>query len=145
MNPDQIFVKAFLAGDGHPARLTANPLAEALNAEMLAVEGQGQVRIAFEPGLQFLQGTQVLQGGIVATMLDFALAFAALVRLPEGQRFGTVNLNVDMMKPALAGRYQATGRVVRMGATMIFGSAELCRGAEDIVATATGVMAIMRR
>ncbi|MBU6444379.1 MAG: PaaI family thioesterase [Alphaproteobacteria bacterium] len=144
MNPDQMFLKAFLAGDGRPAPFVANPLAAALNAELLAADSAGTVTLAFEPGPQFLQGAQVLQGGVVATMLDFALAFAALVRLPEGGAFGTVNLNVSMMKPALAGRYQATGKVVRMGKTMIFGSAELRRGAEDLVATAAGVMAIAR-
>jgi uncharacterized protein (TIGR00369 family) len=144
MNPDQLFLKAFLAGDCRPARFAANPLAEALNAELLAADSSGTVRLAFEPGPQFLQGAQVLQGGVVATMLDFALAFSGLVRLPEGGAFGTVNLNINMMKPALAGRYEAAGKVVRMGKSIIFGSAELRRGTEDLVATATGVMAIAR-
>jgi len=145
MNPDQRLLLDFVAGDGQAVPVTANPLAAALNGELLAADGQGQVTLAFEPGAQFLQGAQVLQGGVVATMLDFALAFAGLVCLPEGGAFGTVNLNVNMMKPALAGRYLATGRVVRMGKSMIFGSAELCRDGGDLVATATAVMAIARR
>jgi uncharacterized protein (TIGR00369 family) len=145
MNPDQKLLLDFMAGDGHAVRVSANPLATALNAELQAADSTGTVTLAFEPGPQFLQGAQVLQGGIVATMLDFALAFAGLARLPEGGAFGTVNLNVNMMKPALAGRYLASGRVVRMGKSMIFGSAELCRDGGDLVATATAVMAVARR
>ena len=42
----------------------------------------GTVRLAFQPGQQFVQGRGVVQCGIVGMMLDFATAFAALRGCP---------------------------------------------------------------
>ena len=144
MNPDHTALLDFMKGDGAPARLTASPFVEALGGELIAADaGAGSVSLAFEPGPQFLQGLNVIQGGATAAMLDFAFAFAALTKVAEGTVFGTVSMTIHYMRPVTPGRYIPKGKVSRHGSRMIFADAELVKEGDDrAVATATGVMAI---
>lgn len=120
------------------------PLAESLKAEILDMDAaSGTASLAFEPSDRFLQGGGVIHGGIVSTMLDYALAMAGFSRLPPGKSFGTVSLTVHFLKPVMPGRQIVKARIDRLGSTMLFASAELAReGHEQPLATATAVMAI---
>ena len=144
MNPDHTAILQFLSGDGGPAPLTSNPFIEALGGEILSVDPKaGVVTLGFQPGSQFLQGLNVIQGGAVTAMLDFALAFAGLSRVAEGTHFGTVSMTTNFMRPVTPGRYVCRGRVVRQGSRMIFADSELMKEGEELpVAMASGVMAI---
>ena len=116
MNPDHIAILEFLKGDRTPAKLVANPFIEALGGELVDADpDNGTVAIAFEPGAQFVQGAGVVQGGATSAMLDFALAFAGLTRVPLGTVFGTVSMTVHFMRPVTPGRYIAKGKVSRQG------------------------------
>ncbi|MEO6341096.1 MAG: PaaI family thioesterase [Caulobacteraceae bacterium] len=144
MNPDHTAILEFLSGDGAPLPLTFAPFIKALGTEILGVDvGAGVVTLGFQPGDEFLQGLNVIQGGIVTSMLDFAMAFAGLSRVVEGTHFGTVSMTTNFMRPVTPGRYVCRGRVIRQGARMIFADAELMKAGEDrAVAAASGVMAI---
>ena len=143
MSDDHHPIYAAFLRSGAPLAMTG-PLAEALKGEVLDIDREaGTALLAFEPGGQFLQGAGVIQGGMVGVMLDFAMALAAFGRLSPGRSFGTVSLTTHFLKPTLPGRHLARARLDRMGARMIFASAELFRdGAEIRIATATAVMAI---
>jgi uncharacterized protein (TIGR00369 family) len=144
MNPDHIAILDFLKGDRSPSKLIANPFIESLGGELVDADpDKGTVALAFEPGAQFVQGAGVVQGGATSAMLDFALAFAGLTRVPLGTVFGTVSMTVHFMRPVTPGRYIARGKVSRQGSRMIFADAELVKeGQDQAVASATGVMAI---
>jgi uncharacterized protein (TIGR00369 family) len=144
-NPDQALIHRFLAGGSRPIAFDANPMARALGSQLLAANTeQGLVELSFEPDPLFIQGTGVLQGGAVTAMLDFAMAFATLARLPVGQSCATVNLNTAFLRPAPQGRYLAIGEVERAGKTMVFTHARLVRAKDRIVvATATSTLAVM--
>ena len=68
VNPDQALLKRFLADPATPVAIDSNPLGPALRAKLCGRKGD-TLRISFEPGREFLQGNDVVQGGIVATML----------------------------------------------------------------------------
>lgn len=137
-NPDQALIHRFLASDRQPMAFDANPMAVALGASLLAVDVEaGRVELRFAPQGLFIQGTGVLQGGAVTAMLDFAMAFATLARLPVGRSCATVNLNTAFLRPAPQGAYIAVGEVERLGKAMAFTHARLLR-AEDGTAVATG-------
>jgi len=144
MNPDHTAIFDFLSGDGAPVPLTSQPFLKALKGEILGIDRDaGLMTLGFQPGEEFLQGLNVIQGGIVTAMLDFAMAFAGLARSAEGTQFGTVSLTTNFMRPVTPGRYVCRGRVVRQGSRMIFADSELMKeGDERPVATANGVMAI---
>jgi len=144
MNNDLALAMEFLRGDGSPLMLTASPLQQALKAKILQLDPkQGHSVLEFEPGEEFMQGGGAIQGGIVATMLDFAMAFAAFARLVPDASLGSATLTINFMKPALPGLLIARGRVVRMGSRLIFAEAELGADTSNVTAAATTVMAVV--
>ena len=144
LNPDHALILEFLASDRAPRPFDTNPLARSLGTQLLAADPQeGSVRLGFEPGRQFLQGNDCVQGGIVAAMLDFALALSVFTRLEPGRSHSTAAFSINLLRPTHVGRYVAHGRIQRMGARLAFVEASLAyAGTEDLVATATGVMSL---
>ena len=144
MSEPHPILTAFQASPG-PLAMT-DPISSLLKGEILEMEPVGGTAVlAFEPDERFKQGGGIIHGGIVSTMLDSALALAAFTRLQQGQSFATVSLNVHFLRQALPGRHVAKARLDRMGARMIFASAELFReGDAAPLATGTAVMARTR-
>ncbi|WP_126227657.1 PaaI family thioesterase [Burkholderia ambifaria] len=144
-NPDREILHSFHRdGCFEPALLTTNPLAIALQTKLLRVDIElGVVELSFRPGEQFLQGANVIQGGIVSAMLDFALGFAALAAVQQSQSVATATLNVSFLRPAKAGTYVARGRLERLGRVMAFTRGALFEPGERPVATATSSLAVV--
>ncbi len=143
MNTDRALVLQFLQDGRKPAAITSNPLAHDLGGELLELDTErGAALLSFEPPPRFVQGARALQGGIVATLLDFAMAFAAHAALAAAERtFSTATLNVSLLRPALPARYLARGHIVRAGRNLLFADATLTAEADGrTVATASAVM-----
>lgn len=144
-NPDHALIHRFLRCPERAMAIDSNPMAMALAAQLLSVDLEaGRVELAFEPDRIFTQGAGVLQGGAVAGMLDFAMAFATMACLPVGKGCATVNLNTVFLRPARTGRYLAVGEVERQGRALVFTHARLT-GADDgiVIATATSTLAVL--
>lgn len=141
-NPDQHLISQFQAGGGMPIPVASNPLAVALNAQICHADAATGVVLEFRPDRIFLQGADVLQGGIVASMLDFAMAFAVLAALPDTASCATANLNVAFLRAAHLGTYRAVGQIERVGRTLAFARSELRAADAAIVATASSTLAI---
>jgi uncharacterized protein (TIGR00369 family) len=143
VNPDQILLRRFLVHPHTPLAIDSNPMAVALRAKLLGREN-GTIRIAFEPGREFLQGNGVVQGGIVATMLDVAAAFAVLATLPEGQTAATASLAISFQAAVRAAPLIAAGTVERSGRRLIFARARL-ENVQDgmLLASASAVMSVL--
>jgi len=144
-NPDQALIHRFLAAGGQPLAMDSNPLSRALHCELLRVDATaGIVEVGFEPDPLFIQGTDVVQGGAVSAMLDFAMAFAVLARIPVGGSCATVTMTSSFLRPAPRGRYRAVGEVERCGRTLAFARASLlCGRRDDLIATASSSLAII--
>jgi uncharacterized protein (TIGR00369 family) len=141
MNPDQVLLQRF---SGAPLVIDSNPLATALNTRMMSLDrATGTVRLAFNPGPEFVQGRGVVQGGIVATMLDFAAAYAALATRPEGQTAATATITINFQGGVKAGEVTATGTVERAGKRLIFVRAQIHGEGDRILAAATSVMTVL--
>ncbi len=143
-NPDQALIHRFVEAGCSPLPFDANPMARALGAELRAADLKtGRIELAFFPEPQFIQGTGVLQGGALTSMLDFAMAFATLALLPRGSSCATVNLTAAFLRPAPAGHYLAIGEVERRARQLAFTHARLVR-LEDghTVVTATSTLAL---
>ncbi len=142
---DRAALGRFIEGGRVPMPVESNPMAQALGMVLRAVDPAcGGVELGFEPGGQFVQGTGVLQGGALAGMLDFAMAFAVMSKLADGETCATVSLNLSLMRPAPQGLYIARGELERRGRAMAFARATLeTTGPEPVcVATATSVLAL---
>ena len=99
--------------------------------------------LRFEPGVEHLQGAGNVQGGVVATMLDFALAFAVSARLPAAQTHATVSLTVNYIRAVGPGPVTVIAEVDRVGKRLGFAGARLSTTNGDVSATATAIMAIL--
>ena len=144
-NPDQALIQRFIEAGQHPLLIDSNPLAIALKSTLVCVDrDQGVVDISFDPPDQFLQGTGVLQGGIISAMLDFGMAFATLATLPSHASCASVNLTSSFIRPAPPGIYTVTGLVDRCGKTLAFTQARLVNTTTGaLVATGTSSLAVL--
>ncbi|MBV8745835.1 MAG: PaaI family thioesterase [Xanthobacteraceae bacterium] len=143
VNPDQALLKRFLADPATPVAIDSNPLGTVLRGKLCDRKGD-TLRIAFEPGREFIQGNDVVQGGIVATMLDMTAAFAVLATLPDDRTAATASLTVSFLAAVRPGPLLATGLVERAGRRLIFARAQLQSEPDGaLLATANVVMSVL--
>jgi uncharacterized protein (TIGR00369 family) len=144
MNEDQILIRDFQNRKIAHAPIASSPLADALGGHISAVDPDNNwIELTFEPGEFFFQAEQVIQGGATATMLDFAMAFAALAVVQDGQSVATANLNIAYLRAAKAGRLRAIAEIERRGRTLIFTRAKLIQDGEVVVATGTSTLSVI--
>ena len=144
MNPDLVLVRRFLAASGVPLAVASNPLAIALGLRLEAYDAEcRELAMRCEPQPLFRQGAGVVQGGAVASMLDFAMAFAGFTQLGDADALSTVTINVVLQKAATAASYELRGRVDKPGRRIMFASAALTAG-DSVIATATSTLLVLR-
>ena len=142
-NPSRIAFKRAIERlsqpNAEPLVMKHSPFAESLEAAILSLDLEKRtLRARFNPGRQYLQGAGVLQGGILATMLDFSMAFVSLSVLPEELSCATAQLNVHYLRPANPGLYYAHAEVEKAGKRVLFNRAMLIPAeGGDPVASAT--------
>ncbi|MFK3773446.1 PaaI family thioesterase [Pseudomonas sp. NPDC089406] len=141
-NPDRHFIERFIADGARDLPVPGSPLARQLYMRLLRAS-HGAVDASFQIGMDFTQGGGVIQGGIVAAMLDFGLAFAALSVLDTGRTAVTTSLNVNYLRPASTGLYHVHAVLEKQGRTLIYASAKLLDANERPIAIASSPMAIV--
>jgi uncharacterized protein (TIGR00369 family) len=98
---------------------------------------QGWAQSGFTARPEFLNPAGFVQGGFVAAMLDDTMGPAVMLAT-EGRLYTvTLNLSVQFVAPARAGRFTGEGRIVNLGKTIAFLEAKLFDAAGVLVATAT--------
>lgn len=106
---------------------------------------RGRARLAYDGGLRFTNRAGVVQGGVLAAMLDEGMALAA-VAMDEFRTFvPTLELKVSFVAPAKPGRFVAEGEVVRKGKSVAFVEGRLFDAAGELVATASTTVRIVSR
>jgi uncharacterized protein (TIGR00369 family) len=83
-------------------------------------------------------------GGVVMSLLDVALATAALTTDPGAPGAVTVNLSVNFVG-AGSGKLVAEGRLVRSGRSLLFCEGEVRSEGGEVVATAIGTFKVRRK
>jgi acyl-CoA thioesterase len=91
-----------------------------------------------------LQALGVAHGGVIASVLDSAIALNINKRLARTGRVAvTAQLNVHYLRPVSKGRLVGVGRPIYIGSTTAVGYSE-ARIEDDVVAVATAVFVIKR-
>lgn len=85
-------------------------------------------------------GTKAVNGGVIASLFDAALGVAGVVQF-AGQRAGTVELSIKLMRPAFEAPLVVHGICVRRAAHLAFTEAELYAD-EKLCAAASGIVAV---
>ncbi len=92
------------------------------------------IEIAMRDDLR--QPAGVLHGGVTATLIDTAMAFAVITRLAEGERASTVDLTVHYLRPHTDGTFTCTAKIVRAGKRIFTVSADVLNAEGKQIATA---------
>lgn len=125
------------------APLGTSPLLRGLDCRFLGGT-PGDIRISFHPGSEHVQGHGVVSGGTIATMLDFAMAFATLSRLVAGESAVSVALNVAYQGAVKPERVIAHAQVTTMGYRLAHAQAQLLTPEGDLLASAQSPLALQR-
>lgn len=143
MNSDQILIRSCQAGQT-PVAVRTSSLAEKLGTEITHVDPSARsIALGFRPDEFFIQAMNVVQGGAIASMLDFALAFAILAELPDGHSVASTSLTVSFVKPVTPGPLIARGCVDHVGKRSAFARATLSRHDGEVVATASSALSVL--
>lgn len=81
------------------------------------------------------QPSGVLHGGVTATLIDTAMAFAVRTRLPIDQATATIDLTVHYLRPHISGTFVCTAKVVRAGRRIFTVSADVTNEEGKLLAT----------
>jgi uncharacterized protein (TIGR00369 family) len=115
--------------------LKAVPFAKFLGIQLESIE-PGRATMSLEIREELKQNAGVLHGGVVASLIDSATAFAILPLLKNDELTTTVDLTISYLRPLVDGEISATARVVREGGRIVVLSADLHDEAGNLAATA---------
>jgi acyl-CoA thioesterase len=115
--------------------LHSNDVAKMIGMELFDI-APGEATITIKMRDQLRQPHGVLHGGITATLIDTAMAFAVITRLAEGEKATTVDLTVHYLRPHIEGAVSCTAKVVRAGKRIITLTAEAFNEEKKLIATA---------
>jgi uncharacterized protein (TIGR00369 family) len=110
------------------------PFSKLIGMELVSLETDvAQIAIDMRDDLR--QPSGVLHGGVTATLIDTAMAFAVRTRLAVDEATATIDLTVHYLRPHLAGRFVCTARVVRPGKRIFTVSADVENEEGKLIAT----------
>ncbi len=81
------------------------------------------------------QPSGVLHGGVTATLIDTAMAFAVRTRLPVDAATATIDLTIHYLRPHISGTLTCTAKVVRAGKRIFTVSADVVGAEGKLIAT----------
>ena len=81
------------------------------------------------------QPSGVLHGGVTATLIDTAMAFAVRTRLEMTEATATIDLTVHYLRPHLTGVFTCTAKIVRAGKRIFTVSADVHNEEGKLIAT----------
>ena len=100
------------------------PFAQLLGIELDDISS-GTATLGLNIRKQLTQNHGVVHGGVIASLIDTATAFAIISLLAPRERVTTVDLTVSYLRPLTEGRVTALARVLRAGRRLFVVSAEV--------------------
>lgn len=91
--------------------------------------------VAIEMRDDLRQPNGVLHGGVTATLIDTAMAFAVRTYLTDTEPTATIDLTVHYLRPHVDGKAICTARVVRPGKRIFTVSADVHNEDGKLIAT----------
>ena len=110
------------------------PLARLLGMELIDIELDRAV-IAVDMRDDLRQPSGVLHGGMTATLIDTAMAFAVRTRLPISEATATIDLTIHYLRPHITGTCTCTAKIVRAGKRIFTVSADVVNAEGKLIAT----------
>jgi acyl-CoA thioesterase len=99
-------------------KFNQNHFPKMLGIELDSIE-PGRACLSLEVRKELLQLQGVMHGGVMATLIDTAVAFAIVSSSAPGDQFTTVEMKVNYLAPVRCGRVRADARLIRNGRRII--------------------------
>lgn len=115
-------------------RLNGLPFAKLIGMRLTDMS-PGEAVIEIEMRDELKQPGGILHGGVTATMIDTAMAFAVRTHLNDTEPTATIDLTVHYLRPLTEGKAICTGKVVRAGKRIFTVSADVVNGDGKLIAT----------
>ena len=119
------------------------PFARLIGIRTLVSDG-GKGKAVMPVREDHLQNAGVVQGGIIATLVDHVLYLAVRSLLKPNESSVTVELKVNFISPARDGELVAEARVASRGNRIIVGDVEVRDGSGELVALALSTYMVRR-
>jgi uncharacterized protein (TIGR00369 family) len=103
--------------------------------------GKSRISLVIQP--EFENSFQIAHGGVVMTLLDFAMGAAA--RSTVNQQLGamTIDMNVSFLRPSV-GKIAVEGSVLKFGKTIYYCEAIVLNEAGEVTAKSSGTFMLRR-
>ena len=112
-----------------------NEFAKMIGMKLVAMQ-PSEATIEIEMRDQLRQPHGLLHGGVTATLIDTAMAFAVITVLTKEEKASTVDLNVYYLRPHTEGKVSCTAKIVKAGKRLLTVSAEVANEQGKLIATA---------
>lgn len=111
------------------------PFSKLIGMELVDLQPDVAV-ISIEMRDDLRQPSGVLHGGVTATLIDTAMAFAVRTRLGLTEATATIDLTVHYLRPHVTGTFTCTAKIVRAGKRIFTVSADVVNDDGKHIATA---------
>jgi uncharacterized protein (TIGR00369 family) len=132
------YLESILRGEAPPP-----PVAELLGIRLVSV-GDGECVFEMEALPEHANPMGTVQGGVICALADAAMGLAYASRLADGEKFTTLELKANYLRPVIEGRLVASGRVVHAGRTIGLTTCEVVDGKGRKIAHATSTCMTLR-
>ncbi len=78
----------------------------------------------------------ILHGGVTATLIDTAMAYAVRTRVERGVPTATIDLTIHYLRPHIDGTFTCTAKIVRAGKRIFTVAADVHNEQGEMIATA---------
>lgn len=110
------------------------PLAKLFGMELVDIRiGEADIKLEMHDDLRQVHG--VLHGGVTATLIDTAMAFAMRTMIGPSEPTATVDLTVHFLRPHFEGTAVCMAKVVKPGKRFFNLSAEVVNEEGKLIAT----------
>ena len=114
-----------------------------LGIEMLDVKkGWAKLQLPFAKKLTHPYG--IAHGGVIFSLADSAVAMALLGLVEKGERFTTVEMNINYVSPFREGNITAEARIVNKGSRIALGDVDVRDDQGGLVAKCLATYTIMK-
>ena len=116
------------------AALGSLPFAKLMGMQLVDItHNEAVIKIEMRDDLR--QPSGVLHGGVTATIIDTAMAFAVRTHLEDHEFTATIDLSVHYLRPHTAGTITCTAKCVRAGKRIFTVSADVENEEGKLIAT----------
>lgn len=112
------------------------PISKLLQQQILHHDAEkATIRVQFQAGAELCNPAGVVQGGILASMLDDALGSLTFLTAKENEFTPTLEFKVSFLRAASPGQFIVEGQIIKKGKNVFFVEGQLYDSNNSKIAT----------